>query len=370
MILLEDGIGNSVTLNGISYSFFAGNDYLGLSNHPDVIQAAIQALESNGVNFSASRHTTGSSKIHIELESLLANFIGQDDAVVFATGYMGNRLMLNALKGKYSIIFADSQGHPSIADGIPKEISVQFYNHCNFSHLEDLLRKNKKRRPLIITDGIFALTGEIAPINELHSLAAKYDALIVVDDAHSIGVLGKSGRGTPEYFNLDGAHNLFQTGTMSKALGSYGGFISADREIIQNIRTESKFYVASTALPPSLVVAGCASLKLIKKHPELRDRLKENANRMRNGIKNLGFSTSGDNTPIIPIIFQSREQTRNLSNYLKENHIIAPAVDYPINTGNFILRITVTSNHTTHQIENLLFVLKKWRDLYGNTFLL
>src|SRR5690554_8176772 len=114
MILLEDGIGNSVTLNGISYSFFAGNDYLGLSNHPDVIQAAIQALESNGVNFSASRHTTGSSKIHIELESLLANFIGQDDAVVFATGYMGNRLMLNALKGKYSIIFADSQGHPSI----------------------------------------------------------------------------------------------------------------------------------------------------------------------------------------------------------------------------------------------------------------
>lgn len=365
MILLENKIGSYITFRGKSFSFFAGNDYLGLSCHPVVIQAAVKALEKYGVNFSASRQTTGTSEIHLELEKMLTRFKGKENALVFATGYMGNRMLFHALKEQYSIVFADRQAHPSIIDGIPNEVPYRFYNHCNPNYLEDLLIKNKKHRPLIITDGIFALTGEIAPIDEIYSLAEKYIALLIVDDAHATGVLGKNGRGTPEHFNLDGAVNLYQSETMSKALGAYGGFIASDDAFIQSIRSESMFYRASTSLPPPLVAAGCASLQLIQQQPELREKLKENASLIRNGIKNLGFTTAGESTPIIPIIFHSRQKARSLSEYLKENRIIAPALDYPVKTGNFILRITASSNHTNEQIENLLFTLKKWRDKYG-----
>lgn len=365
MILLENKIGNYITFRGKSNSFFAGNDYLGLSCHPNVIHAAVHALEKYGVNFSASRQTTGTSEIHLELEKLLARFKGHEDAVVFATGYMGNRMLFYALKKQYSIVFADLQAHPSVIDGIPNKVPFRFYNHCNPNSLKALLSKNKKHRPLIITDGIFALTGEIAPIDEIYSLAEKYNALLIVDDAHATGVLGKYGRGTQEHFNLDGAFNLYQSETMSKALGAYGGFIAGHRAFIQSIRSESAFYGASTALPPPMVAAGCASLLLIQQQPELREKLEKNANLIRNGIKDLGFSTAGESTPIIPVIFHSKQKARSLSEYLKENRIIAPAVDYPVKTGKFILRITVSSNHTNEQIENLLFTLKNWRDKYG-----
>lgn len=365
MLKVQSKTGNYITIHGEHYSYFAGNDYLGLARHPDVIQAATLALVKYGISFSASRQTTGTSEIHLELEQWLARFKSQQDAVVYATGYLGNRLLFHALKGQYSTVFADAQAHPSISDGVPGGIPFRVYEHCNPNHLEDLLKKNKKHRPLIITDGIFALTGKIAPVGEIYSLAEKYNALLVVDDAHATGVLGKNGTGTPEHFNLQNAENLYQSETMSKALGAYGGFIAADETLIQSIRSESTFYGASTALPPPLVAAGCASLRLIQRQPELREKLKKNAERIRKGIQKLEFHTTGEGTPIIPILFQSRQKIKALSEYLKENHIVAPAVDYPVKTDNFIIRITASTNHTTEQIENLLFILKNWREKYG-----
>ena len=355
MITLKGGIGNFISVKNRQYSYFAGNNYLRLANHPEMIKEVTHSLEKYGINFSASRQTTDTSDIHLQLEELLANFKNCDDAIILASGYMGNSLFLNILKDSYSEIFADSMAHPSILDGIPKDIShVNFYDHKNINHLEDLLKKHKNHRPLIITDGIFALTGEIAPLNQIYSLVEKYDALLIVDDAHSTGVLGKNGRGTPEHFQLDGAMNIYQSETMSKAMGAYGGFISAENKIIQKIRSKSTFYGASTALPPPIVTAGSFSTRYIKQHPELRKKLMGNAILIRTGVKELGFSTTDDITPIIPVFFNEQNKAKDLSRYLEENDIIVPSINYPVKMDQFIVRITTSASHTKDQIEKLL----------------
>ena len=367
MITLTGGVGNYIILNNRKYSYFAGNNYLGLANHPEVVKSAAEALNKYGANFSASRQTTGTSDIHLELEQLLAGFKGHDAAMVFASGYMGNKLLLENLKDRYSVIYADSMAHASIVDGIPGGVTnIEYYNHCDANHLEELLRKNKDQRVLIITDGIFALSGEIAPLDQIYSVAEKYNAILVVDDAHSSGVLGKNGRGTPEYFNLDGMPNIYQSETMSKALGSYGGFLSGTKEFIKQVRSRSAFYSASTALPPPVVAASCSTLKMIKDKPQLRTVLLKNAEHLRSGIRELGFDTSGENTPIIPVCFKEQQTAQALSLYLEENQIIAPSVNYPVKMEKFIVRTTVSSIHTEEQIENFLSVLKNWRDKHKN----
>ncbi len=368
MITLKSGVGNFISLRNKQYSYFAGNNYLGLSNHPEMVKDVTRSIEKYGINFSASRQTTGTSDIHLQLEENLSDFKNCGDAIVFASGYMGNSLLLHALKDSYSSVFADSMAHPSILDGIPKDIShVNFYDHRNTNHLEDLLKKHKKHHQLIITDGIFALTGEIAPLDQIYFLAEKYNAILIVDDAHATGVLGENGRGTPEHFKLDGARNIYQSETMSKALGAYGGFISADKETIQMIRSKSTFYRASTALPPPIVAAGNFSTKYIKKHPELRKRLKGNAIFIRTGVKELGLKTTDDITPIIPIFFTEQHNAKDLSRYFEENGIIVPSINYPVKMDQYIVRITASASHTKDQIEKLLYILKKWRDKHGTS---
>lgn len=362
MVTIENGIGNYIISENILYSYFAGNNYLGLAAHPDLVTAATEALTKYGVSFSASRQTTGTSSIHLELEKLLAEYKNEEDAIVFATGYLGNHLLMETLKNQYSLIITDAQSHPSIRFAGPGRRRTVSYYHCDPNHLENLLKKETKRRALIATDGIFALTGEIAPIDEIYFLAQKYHAILIVDDAHATGVLGEKGRGTPEHFKIERGTNLYQSETMSKALGAFGGFITAEKNFIQKMRSTSTAYSASTALPPSLVGAGCASVRLINQHPELRQQLLENAFQVREGVKKIGFATSEGITPIIPLFFENQPEAKNLSAFLLLNHIIAPAVDYPVKTGKFIVRVTVSATHTKDQIENLLHVLKIWRD--------
>ncbi|NLO02933.1 MAG: pyridoxal phosphate-dependent aminotransferase family protein [Bacteroidales bacterium] len=365
MISLQGRVDNYIILDNERYSYFAGNNYLGLAGHPDVIAAAINALQRYGASFSASRLTTGSSEIHKELEKLLSEFKGKQDAVVFASGYMGNSLLLKILQERYEIILADSFSHTSITDAVPRNKQLILYNHCDPVSLEEHLINNPDKPALIITDGIFALTGEIAPLDKLYAISKKYNAQLVVDDAHATGVLGAEGRGTPEYFNLQDVKDIFQTDTLSKALGSYGGYISGGTSLINQIRTESTFYGASTSLPPPVVAAACESVRIVMNHPELRAGLKKNADWVRSGVKELGFITNSDPTPVIPVFFDKSESAEGISHYLLKNHIIAPFVDYPVKTGKFVLRITVSSNHDAGQIENLLIFLKKWRDKNG-----
>jgi 7-keto-8-aminopelargonate synthetase-like enzyme len=367
MVILKSSVSNYIKLDDKTYSYFAGNNYLGLANHPDIIKDVVEAVQKYGINFSASRQTTGTSELHLELEKLLSEFNNQPASVVFASGYMGNRILLHTLKERYNAVFYDELSHPSFMDGYPACISGLFpYDHCNTQHLELLLKKNPKYRPLIVTDGIFALTGEIAPLDLIYLLAEKYNALVIVDEAHATGILGHYGRGTCEYFNLEGAANIFQSGTMSKALGAYGGFISAGTEVINKIRQESSPYLASTALPPPIAAAGCSALKIIRQQPELRLTLLKNADQIREGVKRLDFITNSERTPIIPLYFNSEERATDLSAFLRENSIIAPYVKYPVKIDKFIVRITVSAIHTKEQIEILLAVLKKWRDRHGS----
>ena len=368
MIHINSGVSNYIQVLDKRYSFFSGNNYLGLSGHPEIKKAAHNAIEKYGLNFAAARQTTGTSDIHLELEKELSDFKNEEDAVTFASGFMGNSILLHSLQDQYASLFIDELAHPSILDGIPRDIKdIHFYKHCDVQHLEELLRKHNNQRALIITDGIFALTGKISPLNEIYPLVEKFDAILVVDDAHATGVLGKNGRGTPEHFHLHGAAHIYQTETMSKALGVYGGFISANREMITLIRENSKIYLASTSLPPPLVSAACTSVKIVKQQPGLRPELVQKAHEIREGIIKLDFHTNREPTPIIPIFFNSRDEAMNLSGYLQDNSIIVPCANYPVKMDKAIVRITVSVNHTRDQIEELLVILKQWRSKHDVT---
>ena len=352
-----------MTSNGTTYSYFGGNNYLGLAYHPEVKKAAISAIRKYGVNFSASRLTTGTSDLHIELENRLSEFKNKEDTILFPSGYQGNSIMLGALSNPESVIFADRFAHPSILESIPQKVrGIRYYDHCSTENLEKLLQEIPGGSdPLIITDGVFALTGKIAPLNEIYRLSVKFNAKMIVDDAHSTGILGKSGLGTPEYFKLENEQDIYQTETMSKALGSYGGFISGTKKFINSLREETSQYKASTALPPPAVAAGIAALKLIDANPGLRQELISKTTGLRAEIINLGFDTSPDDTPIIPLFFDSLSAAKNLSLFMEQNGIIIPAVNYPNKLEKHVVRITVSINHTKRQTYSLLKTLKKWR---------
>lgn len=363
MILLSGEVGNFIASNGRRYSYFAGNNYLGLAAHPKVKEAAVRAVEKYGVNFAASRHTTGTSDLHLELESALADFKGKEDAVVFASGYQGNSILLEILKGSYSTVFIDQFAHASIISAIPNDVArVMYYDHCDAGHLGYLLEYNRGSSPLVITDGIFALSGEIAPLDQIYDVASKNDAILVVDDAHSTGVLGDTGRGTPEHFGLPADTRIYQTETMSKALGGYGGFISGSRAVTDLIRGHSPTCQASTALPPPVAAAGIASLAILRDNPSLRTVLLDKAWRIREAVTAMGFKTTHFRTPIVPLIFNSPEKAKGLSLFLEENGVIAPFMNYPSRQAMHLIRIAVSAIHTEDQISQLIGLLQQWKD--------
>jgi 7-keto-8-aminopelargonate synthetase-like enzyme len=362
MILLNSGPGNYITGNGRKYSYFGGNNYLGLAGHPEVKEAAIAAIAKYGVNFAASRRTSGTSTIHLELEEALSQFKGKDDTVVFASGYLGNTILLEALSGKFTAVFADKFAHSSIRSAVScSGCEVYFYDHCNADDLDFLLSKHKSLSPLIITDGVFALTGEIAPAGSIFKVASQHNAILVIDDAHATGVLGEKGSGTPEHFGIHENNTVFQTETMSKAVGSYGGFISCSHELAELIRDRSVAYQASTSLSSAVVAAGIAAVRIIREHPGLRNMLMNKAAYLRNEIRRIGFTSTETITPIIPLIFNDRETAVRLNGWLEEKGIIVPFMNYPSENEMFILRLAVTAIHEERQIDELLDRLGGWK---------
>lgn len=367
MITLEGKVGETILIEGKPYHYFAGNNYLGLACNTNLTQAAMQALEHYGNNFSASRKTTGTAGIHLELEAKLAAFKDQEQSMVFASGYMGNKILLDYLCRDIDVVLTDSMAHASILDGIPRSVStVKSFAHLNADDLEQKLAEYKNERVLIATDGIFALTGEIAPLDKIHALAEKYNALILVDDAHATGVLGENGRGTAERFGLSGSSRIFQPETMSKALGSYGGFIAGPAALICKLRESSAFYGASTSLPPALVASGCAALDYLNEHPGLHKTVIEKAIFVKTELEKLGFSTIQYPTPIVPLFFESEKEAEHFSTFLFENQIIAPAVKYPVKTSQSLVRMTLSAAHTPDQLEYLIQTIKTWKSKHGS----
>lgn len=359
---IESAQGPVVQIKGRSVLLFSSNNYLGLANHPDVIRASVEATQRYGTGSGASRLISGNMTLHEELEKKIAQFKGTESAIVFSSGYLTNLGVIPALVEKKDLIIADKLNHASLIDGCRLSGAMfRVYPHKNLKRLKELLEKRKQyRRALTVTDSVFSMDGDIAPIPELMKLAEKYDAWLLIDEAHATGVLGQNGKGTLEHFNLKSSENLIQMGTFSKALGSLGGFIAGSKILIEFLRNTARTFFYSTSLPPGVVAASIKALEIVESQPEIRKKLWENTEKFKKGIRELNLDDLGSETPIIPILTGENERTLKLAEKLFENGIFVPAIRPPtVPKGKCRLRFTVMATHTEGQIERCLKILEK-----------
>lgn len=355
-------------VDGKKVLMFTSNNYLGLSTHPRVVNAAIEATKRYGVGSDGSRLLSGNLDIHRKFERAIATFEGAEDAIVWPTGYSANvgciSAVMNAIKvgpsdffSFKSVILSDELNHASIIDGIKlsKQRSV-IYRHCDISDLERKLRRNRWRRMMVVTDSVFSMDGDIAPLPEISKLCRKYGALLMIDEAHATGVLGKRGHGSLEYFNLKAGKDVdIVLGTCSKALASTGGFVVGSRRLIDYLRVASRSYMFSTAMTPAASAALIECLKIIDEEPERRVRLLENTEYVREGLHRIGFQTCGSQTQIIPILIGSDKNAISFSRKLYEHGIFAPAVRWPaVNKGGARIRITIMATHTKKHLDHMI----------------
>jgi 8-amino-7-oxononanoate synthase len=356
-----------LVIEGKSYLCLCSNNYLGLSIHPDVKRSAIEAVKRYGVGTCESRLIAGNLTVLEELEKAIADFKLAPDAIVFLSGYMTNIGVIPALvdnfdlpglpiiKNEENLIIKDAMCHTSIIDGCRLSKSPKkTYLHKDMNHLEAILKRSKARRKLIITDGVFSMDGDMAPLPDIIELAKTYDAMIMVDDAHATGVIGENGRGTPEYFGVEGKIDVMM-GTLSKAVGALGGFVTASSEIVQNLRVRSNSYVLSSSLPPEQACGIMEALRIIQSQPELRTRFWRNVNHLKSGLQEMGYNTLETETHIIPIFIGDEEKSIKMSRSLFDKGILASAIRWPaVPSGGSRIRCTVTAVHTSSQIDYAL----------------
>lgn len=361
-----------VMIDGKKVLMFSSNNYLSLSTHPSVKRAAIEAIEKYGTGSGGSRMLSGNLDIYRELEKKLTAFKGGEDAIVWPSGYSVNVGIMAALTDsailkinpanyllskKGRIILSDELNHASIIDGCRMtKTKIVVYKHLDLKDLERQLKKYKKREKLIVTDGIFSMDGDIAPLDKISFLAKKYNAIIMVDEAHSTGVLGKTGRGMLEHFNLQPIKDVsIIMGTLSKALASAGGFVVGSKELIKYLRVASRPYIFSTAMAPSSAAAAIAAIEVIENEPLRREKLWENVNYFKAGLQNIGYDTLNSQSPIIPVLIGEDEKAIKFSRLLFEKGIFGPCVRWPaVEKGKARIRFTIMANHKKEQIDILL----------------
>lgn len=350
-----------VHMEGKEMIMIGSNNYLGLTSHPEVIQASIEATLKYGTGVSGSRFLNGTLNLHRELEEELAAFLNKEDVSIFGTGFQSNLAIISGIAGRNDIIFSDKENHASIYDGTRLSYAeVVRFEHCDMKDLEDKLAKapgNKGK--LIITDGVFSMSGDIAKLPEIVALAKKYSARVMVDDAHGLGVMGEAGRGTAEHFGLEKDVDIIM-GTFSKSLASLGGYMAAERDVIEYIRHNSRPYIFSAALPPANTAAALAALRILKREPERVKALADVAEYMRQGLKAHGLKIRDSKTPIIPIFTYMPLRTMLACNQLFEqgvyvNPVIPPAT--PI--GECLIRTSYTATHTKEQMDTAIDKIAK-----------
>lgn len=362
LIYLESVRGSKVSIDGEDYINFSSNDYLGLSGHPEIVKAAQIALKKYGLGSTASRLLSGSYIPHKRLEERIAEFKKTEAALVFNTGYAANTGIIPAIARPDWTILSDELNHASIIDGIRlSRAEIGIYRHRDVNHLERLLKKTSKEK-LIVTDTVFSMDGDIAPLRDIVFLSKKYNAILMIDDAHATGVLGKTGRGGLEYFGIE-AEGIIQMGTLSKALGGFGAFVAGSRDLIEYLTNRARSFIYSTSLPPAVAEAGRKAIDIVDfKSDNLRKRLWENRERLYKGLKDSGYDTMGSETPIIPMLIGDLKKTLRLSTYLYKNKIFAPAIRPPtVPEWGCRIRFSITSSHTDEDIEFLLEKLKRFR---------
>lgn len=356
--LIEGPQGPRVTINGAEVILLCSNDYLGLSNHPQVKEAAIRAIEKYGFGAGASRLVSGNMEPHMELEERIRLFKGTEAALVFNSGYHANLGCITALADRSTDIFSDRLNHASIVDAcILSRANVKRYPNRDIDSLEALLGRSSARKKLIVTDSIFSMDGTIAPLRDIVSLLDRYDATLLVDDAHATGVLGASGKGSLEHFGIRHS-SIIQMGTLGKALGAFGAFIAGSTELIDLLISKSRPFIYTTALPPSVCAAAVKAIDIAEKEPALRERLNGNITYLKEGLK--GFDTMGSSTQIIPIVAGSAEKAVDISRSLLEKGVFIQGIrppTVPENTAR--LRVTVTAVHTKDDLDKALTAIRE-----------
>ncbi len=370
LLRVDSAQGPWVTVGGRKVLLMCSNDYLGLASHPKLKEAACAVMEQYGFGSGASRLVSGNSALHEKLEERLAAFKETESAILFNSGYAANAGIIPAVVGETDAVFSDSLNHASIIDGCRlSRASVHVFRHKDVDHLESLLRKSDAaRRRLIITDGVFSMDGDIAPLPDLASLAEKYEAMVMVDDAHATGVLGKNGRGTAEHFGLQGRVHI-QMGTLGKAFGSFGAYAAGDRSLIEYLVNTSRSFLFSTALPSVVCAASIAAINIVESQPGLMMKLWKNRSRLVDGLKALGISTGRSETPIIPVIIGDNDKALKAAARILDGGLFAPAIRPPtVPAGTARIRTTATAAHDDQDIDRALeiFGIMKEEGFFSN----
>jgi 8-amino-7-oxononanoate synthase len=358
---IEGEQGSSVVIDGKRVLMFSSNNYLGLANHPGLKKASIDAARCYGTGSGASRLISGNMEIHRTLEKELALFKGTDSALLFSSGYHANLGVISALAGEGDLILSDELNHASIIDGCRlSRAEVKVYKHANLNSLKGMLKASSRfRRRLIITDSVFSMEGDIAPLPDIVDLGEKYSALVMVDDAHGTGVLGEKGKGAIEHFGLFGRVGI-QMGTLGKALGSFGAYIAGSKDLIDYLVNKARSLLYTTALPPSVCGAALAALKILGKRPYLISQLRNNTTYFRKGMRDLGYLIPEGETPIIPLVFRDPSVTMKMAQSLLDEGVYVQGIRPPtVPDGTSRLRITLMATHTKEQLDFSLRAFEK-----------
>jgi 8-amino-7-oxononanoate synthase len=350
--------GPRIRFNDKEFINFSSNDYLGLSTHSYVIRKAQDELTTYGYGSAASRLLGGGSTVHRELEDKIAQFKGTERALIFNSGYSANTGIIPAITNEEDVIFSDELNHASIIDGCRlSKARVFVYKHKDVLYLEKLMRKEPAKTKLVVTDSVFSMDGDIAPLPDLFNICKENNALLYIDDAHATGVIG-NGMGGLSHFHLKSEPWVIQMGTFSKAFGSFGAFVTGTGEVIDWIINTARSFIYSTALPSCVIAASLAALEVIKNNPDLIRRLWDKTNKCANEIAKFGLNKTRTETPIIPIKTGTSEEASRISGYLFQNGIFAPSIKPPT-VKEPRIRITITAAHAEEDIERLIELLRE-----------
>lgn len=353
--VLETACDATVSIGGRRVILMASNNYLGLATHPEVRRAAADAIRRFGAGAGASRLVSGTLSPHVELERDLACFKSCDAALCFGSGYLANLGLIPALAKPGDLILADRLCHASLIDGCRLSgAALRVFRHNDVAQVARLLARQRGRRVLVVTEGIFSMDGDAAPLGDLAKVAQAHGARLLVDDAHGTGVMGREGRGTVEWMGLD-AGSLIQMGTLSKAFGASGAYVAGSGPLIDYLINTARSFIYSTALPPAMAAAAQAALRVIRDEPERRARLWANRRYLHDGLKAAGFRMADSVSPILPVIVGDPDRAVAASRRLLEQGVFAPAIRPPtVPQGTSRIRLTVTSEHRTADLDQVL----------------
>ena len=361
--IVDGAQGTHIVVNGKPCISFCSNDYLGLANHPDVVRALSNSAQQQGVGSGAAHLISGHNRTHHDLELELADFVQRPRALLFSTGYMANQGAIQALLSKSDAVFEDRLNHASLIDaGLHSGARFRRYPHSDVAALQNLLLKSSADKKLVVTDGVFSMDGDIAPLDKLADATQANNAWLMVDDAHGLGVLGKQGRGSLELFQLTTQRVPVLMGTLGKAFGSFGAFVAGDDDMVEFLVQEARTYIYTTALPPAIAEATRTSLRIARQEHWRRQQLTDLIHRFRQGAQQLGLKLLDSSTPIQGLVLGDNNAAITLANKLYDKGILVSAIrppTVPVNSAR--LRITFSAQHQEQDVDNLLNCLEAVR---------